>query len=164
MASFFEWHSNSGRHVLHLCRTGKMVSVSSPRYWLSLHFYLDQLQRISPECVLCVFTTTSTFAPRTPDQVDMVAKVSKLVGLITMLRYLMRQLYPFSSRNLYTQLCKAYDIPHVVNNAYGLQCSKCCHLIEMGCRTGRIDFVVQSTDKNFMVPVGGAIVASPRQE
>ena len=26
-------------------------------------------------------------------------------------------------------------------------------------RTGRVDVVVQSTDKNFMVPVGGAIVA-----
>lgn len=26
---------------------------------------------------------------------------------------------------------------------------------------GRVDAIVQSTDKNFMVPVGGAIVASP---
>ena len=28
-------------------------------------------------------------------------------------------------------------------------------------RRGRVDAVVQSTDKNFMVPVGGAIVAAP---
>ena len=27
-------------------------------------------------------------------------------------------------------------------------------------RVGRVDAFVQSTDKNFMVPVGGAIVAS----
>lgn len=26
---------------------------------------------------------------------------------------------------------------------------------------GRVDAVVQSTDKNFMVPVGGAIVCGP---
>lgn len=29
-------------------------------------------------------------------------------------------------------------------------------------RKGRVDAVVQSTDKNFMVPVGGAIVAAPK--
>lgn len=29
-------------------------------------------------------------------------------------------------------------------------------------RKGRVDAIVQSTDKNFMVPVGGALVAAPR--
>lgn len=28
------------------------------------------------------------------------------------------------------EICKSQDIPHVVNNAYGLQCSKCTHLIQ----------------------------------
>eukprot|EP00397_Hematodinium_sp_SG-2012_P033452 GEMP01035745.1.p1 GENE.GEMP01035745.1~~GEMP01035745.1.p1 ORF type:complete len:479 (+),score=103.76 GEMP01035745.1:22-1437(+) len=79
--------------------------------------------------VLCVCTTTSTFAPRVPDLVDEVANV-----------------------------CKKYDVPHVVNNAYGLQCSKIMHSIETAMRKGRLDAVVQSTDKNFLVPVGGAIV------
>ena len=32
----------------------------------------------------------------------------------------------------------------------------------MGCRRGRVDCFVQSTDKNFMVPVGGAIVCGPQ--
>ena len=27
-------------------------------------------------------------------------------------------------------LCKKYDIPHIVNNAYGVQSSKCMHIIE----------------------------------
>lgn len=27
-------------------------------------------------------------------------------------------------------LCKKYDIPHIVNNAYGVQSSKCMHVIE----------------------------------
>jgi O-phospho-L-seryl-tRNASec:L-selenocysteinyl-tRNA synthase len=29
-------------------------------------------------------------------------------------------------------------------------------------RKGRVDAVVQSTDKNFMVPVGGAVIAAPK--
>jgi len=29
-------------------------------------------------------------------------------------------------------------------------------------RKGRVDAVVQSTDKNFMVPVGGAVIAARR--
>ena len=58
------------------------------------------------------------------------------------------------------KLCKTFNIPHVVNNAYGLQSTKACHLVEQTVRSdGRIDAFVQSTDKNFMVPVGGAIIA-----
>lgn len=79
-----------------------------------------------------IVLTTSTFSPRTPDDVPTVAK-----------------------------LCKTKDIPLVVNNAYGLQCSKCCHLINEALRVGRVDLVVQSTDKNFGVPVGGSILFGP---
>ena len=83
-----------------------------------------------PDKVLCVLTTTSCFAPRAPDDLPGVAVV-----------------------------CKAKGIPHVVNNAYGVQSSKCMHLIEEAHRVGRLDVFVQSTDKNLMVPVGGAIIA-----
>jgi O-phospho-L-seryl-tRNASec:L-selenocysteinyl-tRNA synthase len=31
-------------------------------------------------------------------------------------------------------------------------------------RKGRVDAVVQSTDKNFMVPVGGAVVAASQKD
>lgn len=31
-------------------------------------------------------------------------------------------------------------------------------------RKGRVDAVVQSTDKNFMVPVGGAVVAASKHD
>lgn len=93
------------------------------------------VERVSSDQVLCIFTTTSTFAPRVPDSVDDVAV-----------------------------LAAELKVPHVINNAYGLQCSKCCHLIETGCRRGRVDAFVQSTDKNFLVPVGGAIVAAPHSQ
>lgn len=58
------------------------------------------------------------------------------------------------------QLCKQYNVPHIVNNAYGVQSSKSVHLLCEAMRVGRVDAFVQSTDKNFLVPVGGAIVAS----
>jgi len=81
------------------------------------------------EEILCVCCTTSTFAPRVPDLVDEVAKI-----------------------------CKKHNVAHVINNAYGLQCTKIMHSVEMAMRQGRVDAIVQSTDKNFLVPVGGAIV------
>lgn len=85
--------------------------------------------------IVAVMTTTSCFAPRVPDDVVRVA-----------------------------ELCARDGIPHVVNNAYGLQASRCCHVINEAMRVGRVDAFVQSTDKNLMVPVGGAIVASGNAE
>ncbi|EFA78295.1 O-phosphoseryl-tRNA selenium transferase [Heterostelium album PN500] len=70
----------------------------------------------------------------------------------------------FAPRIPDNELCKKYDVGHVINNAYGLQCTKITHQISQSVRLGRVDYVVQSTDKNFMVPVGGAIVASPLAE
>ena len=75
--------------------------------------------------VLAIITTTSCFAPRVPDQVDEVAKLSK-----------------------------KFDVHHVINNAYGLQCAKTSKLINRACVVGRVDAIVCSTDKNFLVPVG----------
>lgn len=49
----------------------------------------------------------------------------------------------------------------MINNAYGIQSAHLCRSITKAWRVGRVDAVVQSTDKNFMVPVGGAIVAAP---
>uniref|UniRef100_A0A9L0S2K4 O-phosphoseryl-tRNA(Sec) selenium transferase n=1 Tax=Equus caballus TaxID=9796 RepID=A0A9L0S2K4_HORSE len=89
-----------------------------------------KVQELGPDYVLCVHSTTSCFAPRVPDRVEQLAVI-----------------------------CANYDIPHIVNNAYGVQSSKCMHLIQQGARVGRIDAFVQSLDKNFMVPVGGAIIA-----
>ena len=77
------------------------------------------------ERILAVITTTSCFAPRVPDAVDKVAK-----------------------------LCKASNVYHVINNAYGLQCAKTSKLINRACVVGRVDAIVCSTDKNFLVPVG----------
>ncbi|XP_065071859.1 O-phosphoseryl-tRNA(Sec) selenium transferase-like isoform X2 [Rhopilema esculentum] len=90
----------------------------------------NQVKKIGAENVLCVMSTTSCFAPRVPDRVEEIAII-----------------------------CKDFDIPHIINNAYGLQSSKCMHIIDQASRKGRVDAFVQSTDKNFMVPVGGSIIA-----
>ena len=75
--------------------------------------------------VLAVITTTSCFAPRVPDKVDQVAK-----------------------------LCAQTNVAHIINNAYGLQCQATSKLINRACVLGRVDAIVCSTDKNFLVPVG----------
>ncbi|XP_031441042.1 O-phosphoseryl-tRNA(Sec) selenium transferase [Clupea harengus] len=89
-----------------------------------------KIEELGAENILCVHSTTSCFAPRVPDRLEELAVI-----------------------------CAKHDIPHVVNNAYGVQSSKCMHLIQQGARVGRIDAFVQSLDKNFLVPVGGAIIA-----
>lgn len=89
-----------------------------------------KIEELGIDNVLCVHSTTSCFAPRVPDRLEELAT-----------------------------MCAKYNIPHIVNNAYGVQSSKCMHLIQQGARVGRIDAFVQSLDKNFMIPVGGAVVA-----
>ena len=82
-----------------------------------------------------MISTTSCFAPRIPDDV---------VGI--------------------AELCKKFKVPHLINNAYGLQCSKICHKLNLAMKAGRVDAIVQSSDKNFLVPVGGSIVASSSRD
>lgn len=89
-----------------------------------------KIKSLGAESVLAIMTTTSCFAPRAIDRLEEVA-----------------------------QLCSKYEVPHLINNAYGIQSSKCMHHIQEAARVGRVDAYVQSTDKNFMVPVGGAVIA-----
>lgn len=75
--------------------------------------------------IVAVVTTTSCFAPRVADSIDCVAK-----------------------------LCQEHGLPHVINHAYGLQCAATNKLVNRACAVGRVDAIVCSTDKNFLVPVG----------
>ncbi|CAF3013318.1 unnamed protein product [Rotaria socialis] len=89
-----------------------------------------QIHKFNPHEICCIISTTSCFAPRAIDNVQQISN-----------------------------LCQKYSIPHLINNAYGLQSTKIIHEIEQAKRSnGRIDYIVQSTDKNFLVPVGGSIV------
>jgi O-phospho-L-seryl-tRNASec:L-selenocysteinyl-tRNA synthase len=64
-----------------------------------------QMATLGAENIACVLTTTSCFAPRASDSVEQVAV-----------------------------LCSRYNIPHLINNAYGLQSSRCMHLIQEAAR------------------------------
>ncbi|XP_064602411.1 LOW QUALITY PROTEIN: O-phosphoseryl-tRNA(Sec) selenium transferase-like [Liolophura sinensis] len=90
----------------------------------------EKMKELGVENILCVLSTTSCFSPRVPDSLEEIGS-----------------------------LCQKYSIPHLVNNAYGVQASKCTHLLQQAARVGRVDAFVQSTDKNFMVPVGGSVIA-----
>jgi len=56
------------------------------------------------------------------------------------------------------------NLVHIVINAYGVQSPEWMKLIRSGIDAGRVDAIIQSTDKNFLTPVGGAVIASPSKE
>ncbi|XP_053969398.1 O-phosphoseryl-tRNA(Sec) selenium transferase isoform X1 [Anastrepha ludens] len=95
-----------------------------------LHTFEQKVDDVGAENILCFCTTTSCFAPRNCDDIIEVAK-----------------------------LAARHAVPHLVNNAYGLQSTFLTHQLEQAQRLGRLDLFVQSTDKNLLVPVGGAIIA-----
>ena len=71
------------------------------------------IEEVGAENVLCVLSTTSCFAPRVPDNIPEISKI-----------------------------CKENDIFHVVNNAYGLQCTKISNMLNIGHSKGRLDLVI----------------------
>jgi len=79
-----------------------------------------------------IVSTTTFFPPREPDDVKAIAKLA-------------------AEENVF----------HIINNAYGVQSRQIMKLIRGAIDAGRVDAVIQSTDKNFLTPVGGAIIASP---
>ena len=133
---------------------GQIVVVENVLEGDELRTDLESIQqhiaRLGADAVVCVLTTTSCFAPRRSDSIVEVAK-----------------------------LCAATGVGHIVNNAYGVQVQTAsqhcpsmhgvhlgawtrintctwqsaglCALVTSAWRKGRVDAVVQSTDKNFMV-------------
>ena len=56
------------------------------------------------------------------------------------------------------------NLVHLIINAYGVQSSEWMNLIRSAIDAGRVDAIIQSTDKNFLTPVGGSVIASPNKE
>jgi O-phospho-L-seryl-tRNASec:L-selenocysteinyl-tRNA synthase len=63
-----------------------------------------------------------------------------------------------------SKACAGHDVPLVINNAYGVQSERVMGEVRAAVDAGRVDAVVQSSDKNFLSPVGASIVVSPRKE
>lgn len=103
--------------------------------------------------VLAVVTTTSCFCPRVPDEVDAVAKIIQAWNAANN--------HATTSDTNHGGGKEGAGVSHVINHAYGLQCRATNNLLNRACVVGRVDAIVCSTDKNFLVPVGGALVLSP---
>lgn len=82
-----------------------------------------------------IISITSFFPPREPDNIKEISK-----------------------------LAKENDLIHIIINAYGVQSPEWMKLIQSAIDAGRVDAIIQSTDKNFLTPVGGAVIASPVKE
>ncbi|KAM3136111.1 hypothetical protein pb186bvf_011733 [Paramecium bursaria] len=134
-AKYILWTRIDQKTCLKCIQTANLIPIvipnieGSPIVTTNIDVLLQKIEELNPENILCVLSTTSCFAPRVPDNIPELAKV-----------------------------CKQNNLFHVVNNAYGLQCNKIANLINTGLAAGNVDFIVSSTDKNFMVPVGGSII------
>ncbi len=95
----------------------------------------EKIRKAINENTAAILTTTTFFPPREPDKIKDIAKIAE-----------------------------EKKVPHIINNAYGVQSREIMKLIRGAIDAGRVDAIIQSTDKNFLSPVGGAIVASPNEE
>ena len=82
-----------------------------------------------------IISITSFFPPREHDDIKEISKFANEKGLI-----------------------------HIIINAYGVQSPEWMKLIRSAMDSGRVDAIIQSTDKNVLTPVGGAIIASPTND
>jgi O-phospho-L-seryl-tRNASec:L-selenocysteinyl-tRNA synthase len=91
-------------------------------------------EAIDKKCA-AILSTTTFFPPRESDSIVEIARIA-------------------SEENVF----------HVINNAYGAQSREIMREIQSAIGVGRVDAIIQSTDKNFLTPVGGAIIASPDEK
>ncbi len=63
-----------------------------------------------------------------------------------------------------SKFAKENELVHIIINAYGVQSPEWMSLIRSAIDAGRVDAIIQSTDKNFLTPIGGAVIASPSKE
>ncbi len=94
----------------------------------------DKIKEAINENTMGILSTTTFFPPREPDRVKEIAKIAE-----------------------------EHDLYHVINNAYGVQSREIMKRIQGAIDSGRVDAVIQSTDKNFLTPIGGSIIASPSE-
>jgi len=94
----------------------------------------DIKSNLDEDC-FAIISVTSFFPPREHDDIKEISK--------------------FAQEN---------DLIHIVINAYGVQSPEWMKMIRSAIDAGKVDAIIQSTDKNFLTPVGGAVIASPLKE
>lgn len=96
---------------------------------------IEDVKKSLDEHCFAVMSLTSFFPPREHDDIKEISKFAKENNLV-----------------------------HIVINAYGVQSPEWMKLIRSAIDAGKVDAVVQSTDKNFLTPVGGSVIASPNKD
>ncbi|MHA2280606.1 MAG: O-phosphoseryl-tRNA(Sec) selenium transferase [Promethearchaeota archaeon] len=96
---------------------------------------IEDIESSLDDDCLAVISLTSFFPPREHDNIKDISRLAQRKGLI-----------------------------HVIINAYGVQSPEWMKLIRAAIDAGRVDAIIQSTDKNFLTPIGGALIASPTKE
>ncbi|KAL0208990.1 hypothetical protein P9112_011577 [Eukaryota sp. TZLM1-RC] len=115
----------------------KLVAVELTQHNDELFLDLDHLDDVITnyqEDLLAVVSTTSCFAPRAVDDALGVGR-----------------------------LCRRAGVYHVSNFAYGFNSESSIKSIKRALNEGCLDLFVFSTDKNFLVPVGGCVVAGNKE-
>ena len=110
----------------------KSKIVSGRIYGDAVRIPIEDIKKNFDDDCFAIISITSFFPPREHDDIKEISKFAKEKNLI-----------------------------HVVINAYGVQSPEWMKLIRSAIDAGRVDAIIQSTDKNFLTPVGGALIASP---
>jgi O-phospho-L-seryl-tRNASec:L-selenocysteinyl-tRNA synthase len=96
---------------------------------------IEDIEASLDDDCFAIVSLTSFFPPREHDNIKDIGKLAKQKGLI-----------------------------HIIINAYGVQSPEWMKLIRAAIDAGRVDAIIQSTDKNFLTPIGGALIASPTKD
>ncbi|MFO7797303.1 MAG: O-phosphoseryl-tRNA(Sec) selenium transferase [Promethearchaeati archaeon] len=96
---------------------------------------IDDIRNAYEDECYAIISFTSFFPPREADEIKEISKFAK-----------------------------EKDLVHIIVNAYGVQSPEWMGLIRSAIDAGKVDAVIQSTDKNFLTPVGASLIASPDKE
>jgi O-phospho-L-seryl-tRNASec:L-selenocysteinyl-tRNA synthase len=96
---------------------------------------VEDIEKAISSETAAILSTTTFFPPREPDDVVEIAEIAD-----------------------------KFNVFHVINNAYGVQSREIMKILRKAIDSGRVDVIIQSTDKNFLTPVGGSIMASPNED
>ena len=110
----------------------KAKFISGRIYGDAVRIPIEDIKTSWEDDCFAIISITSFFPPREHDDIKEISKFAREKNLI-----------------------------HVIINAYGVQSPEWMKIIRSAIDAGRVDAIIQSTDKNFLTPVGGALIASP---
>ena len=113
----------------------KIKTVKGKIFGDAVRIPIEDIESNLDEDCFAIISTTSFFPPRENDDLKEISKFAKENNLV-----------------------------HIILNAYGVQSPEWMAMIRSAIDAGRVDVIIQSTDKNFLTPIGGAVIASPSED